>query len=136
MKLATLMAGTFALTLAISMSEAFTTGDPVEGETVFRKCSSCHSVEAGRTRPNGPNLLGVFGRQAGMADYSFGASLVEAGEAGLVWTPETMDAYLEDPTAFLEETLGVSRVRDKMRFKLKKGDQRADVIAYLMSLQE
>lgn len=136
MKLATLMAGAFALALTISMSEAFTPGDPVRGETVFRKCSSCHSVEAGRTRPNGPNLLGVFGRQAGTADFSFGDSLVEAGEAGLVWTPEKMDVYLEDPTAFLKETLGVSRVRDKMRFKLKKDDERADVIAYLISLQE
>ncbi|MDE0046092.1 MAG: hypothetical protein OXU19_09570, partial [bacterium] len=77
------------------MSEAFTPDDPVQGEPVFRKCSSRHAIEAGRTRPNGPNLLGVFGRQAGTADYSFGDSLVEVGEAGPVWTPETMGVYLE-----------------------------------------
>ncbi len=131
---AALLSGVLALLLFTTLGVAFTPGDPVRGEKVFRKCKACHSVEAGRTKPTGPNLLGVFGRQAGTADYRFSTSMIEAGEAGLVWTPESVDAYITDPKAFLKETLNASRVRNKMVFKLKDGDDRADVIAYLMSL--
>ena len=130
------LSGVLALVLLTTLSAAFTPGDPVRGEKVFRKCKACHSVEAGRTKPTGPNLLGVFGRQAGTTDYRFSTSMIEAGEAGLVWTPESVDAYITDPKAFLKETLDASRVRNKMVFKLKDEDDRADVIAYLMSLQE
>lgn len=131
-----LLSGLLALLAFVTVSVAFTPGDPVRGEKVFRKCKACHSVEEGRTKPAGPNLLGVFGRQAGTADYRFSTSMIEAGEAGLVWTPESVDAYITDPKVFLKETLDASRVRNKMVFKLKDEEDRADVIAYLMSLQE
>ena len=131
------VAGVLLFTLATSMSAAFTPGDPVKGEKIFNKsCKACHSIEAGKKKPTGPNLLGVFGRQAGIADFKYGKSMIAAGEAGLVWTPEVMDAYIKDTKAFLKETLGATKVRNKMKFKLKKEDQRADVIAYLMSLSE
>ena len=132
---AAFLSGLLALMLFTSFSVAFTPGDPARGEKVFRKCKACHSVEAGRTKPAGPNLLGLFGRQAGTVDYRFSTSMIEAGEAGLVWTPVRVDAYITDPKAFLKETLGVTRVRNKMVFKLKDEDERADVIAYLMSLE-
>ncbi len=132
---AALLSGLLVLVVFTSFSVAFTPGDPVRGEKVFRKCKTCHAVEAGRTKPTGPNLLGVFGRRAGAADYRFSTSLIEAGEAGLVWTPELVDAYITDPKAFLKETLGATRVRNKMAFRLKDGDERADVIAFLMSLE-
>ncbi len=131
---AALLPGVLALILFTTFSVAFTPGDAVRGEKVFRKCKACHSVEAGRTKPAGPNLLGLFGRQAGTADYRFSTSMIEAGEAGLVWTPELVDAYIADPKAFLKDTLDATRVRNKMVFKLKDEDDRADVIAYLMSL--
>ncbi len=133
---AAFLSGLLALILFTTFSVAFTPGDPVRGEKVFRKCKACHSVEAGRTKPAGPNLLGLFGRQAGTADYRFSTSMVEAGEAGLVWTPELVDAYITDPKTFLKETLDATRVRNKMVFKLKDEDERADVIAYLMSLED
>ncbi|MDE0417016.1 MAG: cytochrome c family protein [bacterium] len=131
---AAFLSGLLAVILFTTFSVAFTPGDPVRGEKVFRKCKACHSVEAGRTKPTGPNLLGLFGRQAGTVDYRFSTSMIEAGEAGLVWTPELVDAYIADPKAFLKETLDATRVRNKMVFKLKDEDERADVIAYLMSL--
>ncbi len=133
---AAFLSGLLALILFTTFSVAFTPGDPVRGEKVFRKCKACHSVEAGRTKPAGPNLLGLFGRRAGTADYRFSTSMVEAGEAGLVWTPELVDAYITDPKAFLKETLDATRVRNKMVFKLKDEDERADVIAFLMSLED
>ena len=136
MRITALIAGAVALTTFVSTGVAFMPGDPVAGEKVFRKCKVCHSVEPGKKNIAGPNLLGVFGRQAGTVDFKFGASMIEAGEAGLVWTPETVDAYIQDPKKFLQEYLGVSKVRNKMVLKLKREDQRADVIAYLLSLSD
>lgn len=136
MKLAMLFAAAVALTVQAPASAADMPGDPVAGEKVFKKCKACHKIEAGKKTAAGPNLLGVFGRQAGTADYKFSKSMIAAGEAGLVWTPELVDVYITDPKAFLQEYLGESKVRNKMKYKLKKEDQRADVIAYLMSLQE
>ena len=136
MRVNTLLAGIVASTTYASMGVAVMAGDPVAGERVFKKCKVCHSVEAGKKKTAGPNLLGVFGRQAGAVDFKFSTSMAEAGEAGLVWTPETVDAYILDPKAFLQEYLGVSKVRNKMPFMLRREGERADVIAYLLSLSE
>lgn len=111
-------------------------GDIAAGEKVFKKCASCHTVEAGKSKPTGPSLFGIVGRQAGTADYKYSDAMVEAGAGGLVWSADSLDAYIADPKAFLATQLNVekSKVRNKMAFKLKKDDQRADVVAYLVSL--
>ena len=49
--------------------------------------------------------------------------MAKAGE-GLVWTPESLAAFLEKPRDYVKGT--------KMSFAgLRKEDERADVIAYL-----
>lgn len=132
----TVAAAIFAAAVILPAGTALADGDVAAGEKVFKKCVSCHTVEAGKTKATGPNLLGVVGRKAGTADYKYSDALVAAGEGGLVWTPETLDDYIEDPKEYLAEQLGLekSKVKNKMAFKLKKEDQRADVIAYLASL--
>ena len=134
LKIATTLA---ALTLATS---AFAdghgaSGDAEAGEKVFNKCKSCHMIQnaegenivrGGRT---GPNLYGIVGRTAGTVEgFNYGADLVAAGEAGLVWNEENFVAYVQDPKAFLSEFLG-SSARSKMSFRLRDG--MADVYAYL-----
>ncbi len=48
----------------------------------------------------------------------------EAGQKGLIWTPENLNKYLENPKAMVPGT--------KMVFPgLKSAQDRADVIAYL-----
>jgi cytochrome c2 len=48
----------------------------------------------------------------------------KAGEGGLVWTPDKLDAYLADPRAVVPG--------NKMTFAgLKDAQDRKDVIAYL-----
>lgn len=113
-------------------------GDPAKGERVYRKCKACHAIVPGETKKTGPNLFGIVGVQAGTGDYNYSDSLVAAGEAGLIWTEETLDAYIEDAKSFLSDFLDVrkSRVRDKMNFRLRNDGQREDVIAYLKSLSE
>lgn len=99
--------------------------DPARGERVFQRCFACHSVTAGEDKLPGPNLRGVIGRRAGtLAGFRFSPALVEAGARGVVWTRETLDAYLADPSLFIPGTeMGLPGLRE--------ADDRRDVIDFL-----
>ncbi|MFY0662391.1 MAG: cytochrome C [Shimia sp.] len=126
-------AATAALLVA---SPATAEGDVEAGEKGFKKCKACHSVvnpdgdvlyKGGKT---GPNLYGIVGRGVAAEDFKYGAGLLEAKEAGAVWTEEMLVAYVVDPKAWLKDN-GYA-TKSKMSFKLKKGGE--DVFAYLASL--
>ncbi|WP_412555728.1 c-type cytochrome [Shimia sp. MIT1388] len=126
-------AATAALLVA---SPATAEGDVEAGEKGFKKCKACHSVvnpegnvlyKGGKT---GPNLYGIVGRGVAAEDFKYGAGLLEAKEAGAVWTEEMLVAYVTDPKAWLKDN-GYA-TKSKMSFKLKKGGE--DVFAYLASL--
>jgi len=107
-------------------------GDAEAGEAVFKKCKACHQVGEGAKNRTGPLLNDVIGRTAGTAeDYKYSKSLIEAGEAGLVWDQALMVAYLEDPKTFLREFLDDSKAKSKMTLKLKKEEDRMNVAAYV-----
>jgi cytochrome c2 len=90
----------WALVAAPTMAE-----DIAAGETVFNKCKACHAVGEGAKNRVGPQLNDLFGRTAGtLADYKYSKPMVEAGEAGLVWTPETLREYLVKPRDFVKGT--------------------------------
>ncbi len=128
-----------ALAATAVSAPAFAEGDAAKGEKGFNKCKSCHMivtddgetiVKGGKT---GPNLYGLPGRTAGTFDgFKYGADLVAAGEAGLVWDEEQFVAYSADPKGFLKEYLDNSSAKSKMSFRLKKGGE--DVWAYLVSV--
>ncbi|MEM9330359.1 MAG: cytochrome c family protein [Pseudomonadota bacterium] len=119
----------FAITSAAS---AFDGGDAVKGEKTFKKCASCHMVGDGAKNKVGPVLNDVFGRSAGsVEDYKYGKSIIAAGEAGLVWNEEEMFEYLADPRKYLRAKLDDKKAKSKMSFRLKKEDERKDVIAYI-----
>lgn len=134
---------TAALGLSLMAAPAFAdghaTGDAEAGEKVFSKCKACHSivdadgeaiVRGGR---NGPNLYGVYMRQAGTADFKYGDDLVAAGEAGLVWEEEQFVSYVADPRAFLRETLDDKKARSQMSFKLSDEEDAANVWAFIVA---
>ena len=90
----------WALVAAPTMAE-----DIAAGETVFNKCKACHAVGEGAKNRVGPQLNDLFGRTAGtLADYKYSKPMIEAGEAGLVWTPETLHEYLVKPRDFVKGT--------------------------------
>lgn len=107
--------------MAIYSSAAGAAGDPVRGAQLWRKCTSCHTLDAhGRNRA-GPRLFGLFGRAAGsVPDYKYSEALKNSG---LIWTDETLDAFLKDSEAFVPGT--------KMYGGLSQDADRADLLAYL-----
>ena len=112
--------------------------DAAEGETLFKRCASCHMIADGDTVINGrgktgPNLFGVVGRQAGTAEgYSYSDSLVAAGEAGLVWDEASFAEFTMDPRKYLQSYLDDAGAKSKMTFRLRDGA--ADLWAYLVTV--
>lgn len=96
--------------------------DPANGEKVFKKCTSCHTIEDGGKNGTGPNLHGVVGRAKGMVDgFSYSGALMEKGGT---WSYESLDAFLRKPKDYISGT--------KMSFAgIKKTEDRAELIAYL-----
>lgn len=134
------MALASSIVLVGSATAAFAEGDAAKGEKVFNKCKACHSVEAGKNKV-GPSMHSIVGRNAGTVEgYKYSKINLAAGEGGLVWTEETILEYLPDPNAFLKKFLtdngmaDKAKGRTKMTFKLKKEQDRKDVIAYLKTL--
>lgn len=100
-------------------------GDAAAGERVFRRCGACHAVGEGAENKVGPVLNGIVGRAAASVEgFEYSDAMQEAGAAGLVWTVEELQTYLERPSEKVPGT--------KMAFPgLRSEEQRNDVIAYI-----
>lgn len=128
-----------AATTALLAGPAFAAGDAAKGEAAFKQCQTCHVVAdetgkvlAGKNSKTGPNLYGVFGRQAGSyPDFKYGESIVAAGAAGLVWNEADFVTYVQDPAGFLKDKLADKSAKSKMSFKVKNAEIGADLYAYL-----
>lgn len=124
----------FSTIIALTVTNSALAQDAVAGKDIFRKCASCHQIGDGAKNRVGPVLTNIIGRPAGRFDgYKYGKSILEAGEAGLIWTPENIFAYLESPKNFLREFLNDPRAKAKMTFSIQGEQARNDVIAYLSS---
>lgn len=92
------------------------------GQLMYAQCRACHSLEEGGPNMVGPNLYGMFNRKAGLAP-GFGYSDVMA-DTDVVWTIETMDDWLAQPSVFLPG--------NRMIFAgIKDPEARASLIEYL-----
>ncbi len=107
-----------------SLAELWAVADVDKGAKVFGKCKACHKLEDG-ANATGPFLYGVVGRDVdAAAGFGYSGSL---GAVTAVWTPETLDAFLENPKGYAPgTTMGFSG--------LKKPEDRANVIAFLDQL--
>jgi cytochrome c len=121
-----------ALLLALALfhaplaAQAGQAADADAGKAIFNKiCNNCHSIEVGVNKI-GPSLSHIVDRpSAAIQGYNYSKALKSLHRT---WTSAALDTYLADPRS---EIHGVA-----MYFKgLPDPKDRADVIAYLQSLQ-
>ncbi|MDZ5700148.1 cytochrome c family protein [Chelativorans sp. M5D2P16] len=103
--------------------------DPSAGESIFKRCQACHTVEEGGPNKVGPNLWNVVNRPiASHEGFSYSAALKEFSQGGeVVWDYEHLDHFLKDPKGLVPGTA--------MSYAgLKNVEDRANLIAYLRNL--
>jgi len=106
-----------------SLPAPYNTADLANGEAKFALCRSCHTITPGGANMTGPNLHGVFGREAGKVEGFKYSEAVE--KADIVWDANHLDQWLAKPQTYLPGT--------KMSFAgLKDEKDRRDLIAFLM----
>jgi cytochrome c len=105
-----------------TLPSPYNAGDQENGRRAFARCRSCHTITPGGPNMAGPNLYGVFGRQAGALDkYGYSHAL---RSASFTWDADKLDHWLENPKTFLPG--------NKMTFAgLRDATDRRDVIAFL-----
>jgi cytochrome c len=103
-------------------------GDAANGKEVFMAsgCPACHGVTKEDDPKVGPNLVGVVGRKAGTVQSLLGPS-DNLKKYGVIWSAETLDEFLVNPSAKVPGTAMAGILIDPQ--------QRADVIAYLSTLK-
>ena len=106
----------------VDISALMALADVAHGEKVFKKCSACHSIEAGGGNKIGPALYNVVGRKiAAVEDYKYSKALVEYKKN---WSFEELNGFLVKPQKWIKGT--------KMAYAgLRKEKDRASVILYL-----
>lgn len=90
------------------------------GQKLYARCIGCHAFEYNRT---GPMHCGLRGRRAGsLEDYSFSEAMKSSG---IVWTEETLDAFLLSPRqAIPGTTMEYAGIKDDI--------QRHALVLYLL----
>ena len=111
----------FGLALAITNAYAI--------DKEFRKCAGCHKIEEGKKGGMGPNLWCIYGSTAGQVDgYRYSKWLKESG---IVWTRESLQAWLSDRKT-REEYFGKDVFKTKMMWTgIKKEEDMNVILDYL-----
>ena len=121
---ATLMAGSvMAQTAGAREWLTPAAGDVAKGQALYQaRCTACHAVDSNKT---GPAHRGVMGRRVGsLRGYKYSD---EMAQSRLRWTPQTLNAWLQDP----EDLVAGQR----MGFQVDDAQERADLIAWLATLK-
>ncbi|MEM7121129.1 MAG: cytochrome c family protein [Pseudomonadota bacterium] len=112
---------------AMSFDQLLAVALPDGGERISRKCTSCHTFEAGGAAKQGPNLWNIVGAEvASVPGYDYSSALQGLGG---VWSYDRLSDYLAGPRAYAPGT--------KMTFAgISDMAERADLIAWMRTLSD
>ncbi|TVT83461.1 c-type cytochrome [Pseudomonas sp. H3(2019)] len=96
MKKAAVLTVALILNTGIFSTPTEAAGNAEAGGKLFNRiCGGCHQVGDSARGSFGPQLNGIFGRPAGSTtDYQYSTAMKSSG---VVWTRETLAAYIEAP---------------------------------------
>ncbi len=108
---------------AVPLETLLAAADPAKGEAIYKKCTSCHTVNSGGANGIGPNLYGIVGMPIGKHAAGFAYSSDLSGHGGN-WDFANLNDWLASPKKFAAGT--------KMSFAgLGSAEDRANLIVYL-----
>ena len=108
--------------LLATLPAPWNAADLDNGRRAFARCRSCHTINEGGSNMTGPNLYGVFGREAGVHPGFNYSTAMKATD--FIWDGERLDDWLENPRTFLKG--------NKMSFAgIPDATDRRDVVAFL-----
>ncbi|MEM6267752.1 MAG: c-type cytochrome, partial [Pseudomonadota bacterium] len=87
-----------AAPIEMSMAEALTLVSAEDGEKVYAKCASCHTLTPGGANGVGPNLHAIMGAPIGKkAGFQYSGAMAEFGGE---WGWEEMNDWLKAPKRY------------------------------------
>lgn len=110
----------------VTFDQMLAMANPEGGETIAKKCVSCHAfAEGDTTAKQGPNLWSVVGREvASHPGFEYSSALSGLGGT---WTFDRLNEFISGPRAYAPGT--------KMTFAgISDMAARADLVAYLNTL--
>lgn len=109
--------------VATALAAAVAADGAAKGETIFKKCVSCHTINAGGANGIGPNLNGILGKAIASSGFAYSPALKAKGGN---WSFESMNEWLKSPKKFVPD--------NKMTFAgIGKPEERAALMLYLNS---
>src|SRR5262249_29691855 len=110
------------IALLLAASAPAHAADPAHGAQLYEtRCGGCHAVDADRV---GPRHAGLAGRKAGsVPTFDYSPAL---RSSGVIWSAATLERWLTDPEQLIPG--------QRMGYRLDDASERADVIAYLLTL--
>jgi len=106
-------------------------GDAEAGGVIFRRdCGFCHQLGEDARNTVGPQLNRIYDRGAGSIErFNYSSGLRRMGADGLIWTYETLDAYIANPRALVSGT--------RMSYRgLRNEQDRHDLLAFLRAYSD
>lgn len=88
-------------------------------------CGACHEFDAAGGHSKGPNLWGLMGKTlGGIERFSTYSPAMKAAAANrIVWSPETLDRWLQNPQAMVPD--------NQMEFYVESLADRAGIVAII-----
>lgn len=110
---------------AVPVATLLASADAAKGAEIFKKCTACHTIDAGGANGIGPNLNGVLGKAlASHAGFAYSDSLKAKGGN---WTFDALNEWLTNPKKYAPG--------NKMTFAgLGNPEERASLLLYINSM--